>query len=563
MAEDLPPWEEAKKGAKAPADLSPWEEAAAKGHGSFADTAKDVGKGVVSGAGTGALSVPGFLGDTVNLLARGSKAAGDYIGGKLGAAPSPELGPNLLPTTQGLQSDVEKVTGPFYQPHTTAGKIAHTAASVAPAIALGGETLPGVIAKSIGSGALSEGGGAAGDALKGYLPQSVAPYAEPVGRAAGAVAGAFTPAGARRAVTPNPMSDQQLATVRALGDFPMTAGQATESPRLMAMEAHSPRMQGVAGQQEQAFTGRVMGEAGIPSNNFQDIGQGDAVGQRLGSLYRSGAIDAPNFNQLLRTIGTERRDVQRVAGIGNTPQIDAVRDMTRSGAMNNGQPVLNMPGGRYEFMRGELQRRAEAAGNPQEARAIHNIREAMDNAFNTSTGLGPQITPLQQQYANWNVLKNIRPEVGKTTVTPQEVKSAVGRNWGNAAANTGRGSLAPLADDASRVMTPLPKPSTDVPDWVHLAGAAAGALSHGAAGAHYGGGMGALAGAGEGALSGLFTVPHLYNMGKNVVGRAVGSAPAQAYLGNQVWRPGPHTTGNADLLAKMLLTPPVNQQSGQ
>ncbi|KAH0536319.1 hypothetical protein GP486_008892, partial [Trichoglossum hirsutum] len=129
---------------------------------------------------------------------------------------------------------------------------------------------------------MSEGAGEAANALKGYLPKAAQPYAEPVARAVGAVGGSFTPAGVRKAITPLPMSDQQLATVNALRardpNFPMTAGQATESPGLMSLEARSANTRGIPEQQDRAFTGGVMRESGIPSNDFRDIGPGgDAV----------------------------------------------------------------------------------------------------------------------------------------------------------------------------------------------------------------------------------------------------------------------------------------------
>lgn len=40
----------------------------------------------------------GVAGDLSDALAKGSKVAGDYIGGKLGFQPSPEVAAPLLPT---------------------------------------------------------------------------------------------------------------------------------------------------------------------------------------------------------------------------------------------------------------------------------------------------------------------------------------------------------------------------------------------------------------------------------------------------------------------------------
>lgn len=544
MAEtELPPWEEAKKGAKAaPADISPWEEAASKNPSTAVDVAKTAAPSLLRGT-LGLITTPRTISDlagkgvnwAVNKVAPDSSvahAANAFHNWDSG------VGANGFPSYDELKGGAEKLTGPLYDAKTPIGKGVQTGIEVAPSLIAGGEGVVPTIAKSIGSGAMSGTLGELAHAFKDHLPS----WAEPVARGAGAVLGTGLPAAARRFVTPNPMSDAQHAAVTALGPgFPMTAGQATQSPKLMAMEAHSPRMQAIPGQQAEAFTGRAMGEAGIPSHNFQDIGQGDAVGQRLGQLYRSGQIDAPNFNQLLRTIGTERRNTQRVAGVGNTPQIDEVRDMTRYGAMNNGQPVLNMPGGRYEFMRGELQRRIDAATNPQERQALSNIRNDMDQRFNASSGLGPQIEPLQQQYANWNVLKNIPPKVGKETITPQEVKSAVGHNWGNAAANEGRGTLVPLAENAGRVMTELPKPVEGGGPVTRLMGAGLAGLGGAGVGAlTHTPGMGADLGVVSAILGGE-RAADVANSAIGAAGRVVGSRPAQAYLRNQMWRPGPNS----------------------
>lgn len=533
-------------------------------------TLEDVGKGSLAGLGSGVIGIPGFMGDMTELLSHGSKAAGDYIGGKMGFEKSPDLlKGNILPTSRDLQSDVEKVTGPFYQAKTPAGKAAQTGASVIPGLALGGETALGLLAKAAGAGVVSEGAGEAANALKGHLPKGAQPYAEPVARAVGAVGGTFAPAAIRRAITPLPMSDPQFATVNALRardpDFPMTAGQATESPRLMGLEARSPRMGAIPEQQERAFTGGVMNEAGIPGNDFRDIGPGgDAVGQALGQLHRSGSINQTEFQALQQEILNERRRLVRAQGNRNTPAVDDVRDMVRFGAQNNGTPVFDMPGPRYEFMRGELQRRIDGAASPQERHALSNIREALDRGFANTVGptVAGQANNLENQYANVNVLRNIPPRVGRETVTPQEVLSAVGHNWGNPAANANRGSLAPYAQDASRVMTPLPNAPPEGP-LSRVLGAVGGMLVGGGAGASTGGMPAALSEGIVGAILGGERGHDIASLAKSFTGRVAGTGPMQNYLGNQAWRPGPNTTSDSDLIAKMLLTPPVNQAGQQ
>lgn len=99
------------------------------------DIAKSAGAGLVKGA----LGIPGAIGDVRALVNLG-------LDKLIGAPPRVErsaLGIDLSPpTTAALQRGVEAVTGPFYEPQTTAGKFAGTAAEFVPGAAL----LPGAAA---------------------------------------------------------------------------------------------------------------------------------------------------------------------------------------------------------------------------------------------------------------------------------------------------------------------------------------------------------------------------------------------------------------------------------
>ena len=125
-------------------------------------------KSAVSGLGTGVLSIPGLPGDIAALAEKGGEKAGwgEYLSGKAKganqaiedfwakytyydpektkrmreqpgisqAARSDVPGTYGLPTTQDLQSTVEKATGKFYEPQTEWGKGTHTAFAVAPTL---------------------------------------------------------------------------------------------------------------------------------------------------------------------------------------------------------------------------------------------------------------------------------------------------------------------------------------------------------------------------------------------------------------------------------------------
>lgn len=94
--------------------------------------AKDIALSGATGAVHGAENFAGMFGDASNLLAKGSKIAGDYVGGLFGAEPSPEISKHglPLPTSEEVRNTVEGVTGPMHAPETTAGKYAESVGEV-------------------------------------------------------------------------------------------------------------------------------------------------------------------------------------------------------------------------------------------------------------------------------------------------------------------------------------------------------------------------------------------------------------------------------------------------
>lgn len=151
--------------------------------------ASDVAKSGGVGIAKGLMGLAGIGGDTGNMIDRGM----DYVLNKLGApAPNPQAfqqsaGPlanaltqKVMPTSAGIRSAVEGVTGPLPDAQTTPGKYAETIGEFAPAALAGpGGLIRRAITQAIVPGALSE---AAGQATEGT-------GAEPYARIAGALAG--------------------------------------------------------------------------------------------------------------------------------------------------------------------------------------------------------------------------------------------------------------------------------------------------------------------------------------------------------------------------------------
>jgi hypothetical protein len=217
------PWETGSQGNDLPA--APWES-------EEPSVGADIAKSAGVGAAKGLINASGTLGDTANLLTKGSKIAGDYIGGLFGAAPSPEPKYSMLPTSGAIQNAIEQQTGKFYEPQTTAGKftgaIAETAANPMSYIGPGG-----IPAKLIGAAATGAGSEGAGE-----LAQKYAPEAEPYARFAGGLFGGAA-AGQLSASAANTMRARGISTTQ---DLHNAADAAYDSARNLGVEYQPNRV---------------------------------------------------------------------------------------------------------------------------------------------------------------------------------------------------------------------------------------------------------------------------------------------------------------------------------
>lgn len=189
--------------AAAPAgDFDPAKFAAYKAAAAAPDMGSDVLKSGAVGVGKGLIGLAGLPADAASLLNRGIgagegllnrgvTAAGNYIGGKLGLDPATvENVTSALPGvgkfgSADLQRRVEQITGPFYEPKTTAGQYAQSIGEFAPAVAGGPEGLASrIFTRAVIPGSASE---AAGEATEGT---ALEPYARGAAALAGGVGGA-------------------------------------------------------------------------------------------------------------------------------------------------------------------------------------------------------------------------------------------------------------------------------------------------------------------------------------------------------------------------------------
>ncbi len=150
---------------------------AAKQPSAVMDSLQSFGRGVAQGA----IGLAGLPGDVADMTNRGIDAAESYF---MDIKPKP-LAPNTF-GSENIQRNVEKVTGKFEEPKTTAGKYAQSAGQFVPAMLGGPESLAVKAAGALGGGVLSE---AAGEATEGSALETPARMLG--GALGGGAAGAF------------------------------------------------------------------------------------------------------------------------------------------------------------------------------------------------------------------------------------------------------------------------------------------------------------------------------------------------------------------------------------
>lgn len=521
------PWEQYGQAPAAMPD-GPWrsyqqsEQAQAPSAGSgIAATAMDVAKSIPAGIAKGVMGLATLPGNLEALATSGldwalDKAGKPGLGKAIGKA-NDYLGAPY--TSQDMQRDVEKVTGPLYKPQTTAGKYAETIGEFAPNAAFPG----GMVNRAANVVAPAVASEAAGQAAEGT-------GYEPLARFGGAVAGAIAPSMAGRVVTPFPMSQERarnLAVLDAEGvGQHLTAGQRTGNERLRYFESttqHTPLAGNRAAQMQddaaEAFTGAAMARVGSPGARATPQEMDAAftrIGQQFDELAASNAMQADR--QLVQELSAPVRDYQRlVPPSQRSPAVEAyIMDIARGLQANGGR----MPGDIYQSLRSQIERDARAAwkSDPQLGRALSGIRGALDDAM--ERGLQASNSPhlgawreTRQHYRNLLAIERAATGAGQAAaeglISPAQLRqAAVGQN--RRAYARGNGDFSDLARAGVSIMSPLPNSGT-------AQRVNAQAMMSMAGGAFAAGGPGAIAGA----------------LAPGLAGRALMSRPVQGYLANQ------------------------------
>jgi hypothetical protein len=417
------------------------------------DVAKSAGIGLAQG-GIGLATLPGNIEQLGRMgINKGAEA--------LGYQP-PVSSDTLLPNYGDVKGEIEKHTGQFYKPQTTAGEYARTIGEFAPMAAFGGAGAVGRAANVLAPAVVSE---TAGQATEG---SSLEPWA----RVAGAFAGGVIP----RAITPLPAEAARaghLATLEKEGVKSLTAGQKTGSAPLRYVESVSKDTLGggrkVATMETEAaeqFTRAALKRAGVDASRastkvidkaFDDLGAkfetlGNTTAMRVDRRLSKEMHDAlTDYNAL----------VPEASRASYVPEL--INDIM---TMSHGKPL---PGKHYGAVRSRLERmRRSSAADPQMGGpdgVLTRMRNALDDAMERSMP-GPrqgQWREVRNQYKNLLTIEKAMSGAGDDAVnglvSPAALRTAA-KIQGKRAYSRGKDDLGELARAGKAVMAPLPQSGT-------------------------------------------------------------------------------------------------------
>ena len=483
---------------------------------------EDMAKGFASGVAKGAIGLASLPGSLETLGRAGINAAGRQFGAKDNLV-APEPYNATYDTVKRLTEN--HLTGPLYDPQTRLGKVAGAVGEFAPGMLfpaggaanmtaqLGARAMRNVLAPGVAS------------EVAGQLTEGT--KAEPWARIGGAMLGptAVTPFAAQ------PVRNQMVQTLRNEGVTAMTAGQETGRRPLRWVESaiQDTPFTGTRGAQlntqaAEQFTAAALRRAGIDAPRATTDVMDQAF-QRIGAVFDQVTqnnrmnVTRPVQIQTLRALQEYERMTPPAQQI---PLVRAIAD----DIFNAGQrPNAVISGETYQGWRSAIQRAERGTGDPQARAALAEMRNTLDNAFESGLqGREAQaFREARRQYRNILVIEKAAAGAGEAAaeglISPSSLRNAV------TVANQrdyvrGRGDFADLARAGEAILKPLPQSGTAP----RLAAQEMGKMAAGAAigGSTYGGPEGAAAGG---------VAPFLMQA---AMGRAVMSRPAQAYLRNQL-----------------------------
>ena len=529
-----------------------------------ADMAKSAGIGAVEGA-IGSAGMPGDIG---SMVSGGVSKLGDAAGVnpttvdtfKQAMATALSRNPFTAPFAEGptsaqIQGGIEKATGPFYQPQTTAGKYARTVGQFLPAAIGGPESFATKLATRVAAPAI--GSEAAGEATEGTA-------LEPYARLGGALVGAGIPAAMSRVISPSTIRAVDRPAVDTLANegVQITAGQKSGSKVLQYLESELGDSLGAGNKATAAnertleqFTGAAFRRAGIDGVTRSSPELMDSAFKANGNAFdsiaeRNPSIPIPGFDTAAAKIVDEFKSATNadtapaLEGFINKisssapefppekmPLINQLRQQGISDAdiaKTVGAPTATksgvISGDAYQNIQSQIARAARNATDPNVKLSLFDLRSALDNS--AQAGLrqignasdADAWMAARRQYKDLLVLERAMSKTTETAakglITPTALAEADRAIAGRRNFVTGRSTFSDLAQAGNAKMKPLPQSGTSPRLAARLLPSLIGA------------GMGAGLGDITGTIGGL-AAPIM-------LGKAIMSRPVQAYLANQV-----------------------------
>jgi hypothetical protein len=486
------------------------------------DVVKSAGAGLVKG-GIGLAALPG----TVEQLGR---TGINYVGQKLTGQPETVGAKAVLPGYQEFKGAVENnITGPLYNPKTTAGEYAGTVAEFAPGMLFPAGAGAGLAARA----GLNVVAPAVASESAGQLTKGTA--AEPYARVAGGLAGGMLPAMAGRAISPgatDPMRTRMAGVLDQEG-VALTAGDRTGSRAIRYAESVSQttpfagrRLTGVKEQQAEQFTRAALRRAGIQADRAEPAVIDQAF-QRIGGEFQAVGSAAmvpitPTVQSRLDQIVRNYERITEPSMVNPLPRsiIDDVQAVVgRSSQV--GTPAA-LDGARYLGWRSDIGAAARGARDPRTERVLYDIQRVLDDGAeqylrSTNPQMADRMRTARQEYRNILVLEKAVNGAGENAalglISPAQLAQATKQLQGGRNYARGRGDYAELARAGDALLRPMPQSGTAERIMMQSIGAGAGGLAAGA----------------PGVAAGM--------AGQAIVGRVLQNPATQAYLGNQVAAP--------------------------
>ena len=412
----------------------------------------------------------------------------------------------------GLKGVRENITDPILgagkdvPAQTFPGKVVQTGLEIAPSIFMGPGSIPQKVMATGGAAVGSEGAGAGAEAM-GASPGWV-----DAAKFGGSLLGGASPGTWNRLARPRPIPPERLPHIEVMRshNVPLSAGQITKNPRLLAAEDVAGGTAAQANQGQAFVEAAAREQGGFPPGTsvFSRPAMRQELDRMGGEFDRLTAASTTPFDQplqtrLLDTAVNYTRDNPLVAPVVE----DVMNDLAKNAASNGG--VLTGAG--YASARSKIGEKIRSDATDDGVRsAMIDFQDALDSAVEQHLSPADQhaFRTVRAQYRNFLPIERAKAARGAGSsegiISPAQLQSGIKQTQGTREVAAGEGRLTDLAEAGDVTMNKTANSGTNPRQNARLAGLlpllVAAASGGGAVASGAGGGLGTLlAGLGGGA----------------------------------------------------------------